>query len=217
MELSDVEMCRCTEDRNLDGFFDYVEVARISGNQRIVHRENHKWLGVVDESDNVLLPLIYDKLKPKGYGVETTVEASSGVFRGLYDGIGGKIIFPAIYDVINPAIDNFWCYDKTSWRLMSRECKTIMELPYNALPLDHDKYICILRKNSNRLNIEVLGDNYNHSQRRLRTIALESSITNRIVMTSKYFNLNVYSDIYGNVIYTNIDVDYILSLGGCKK
>ena len=211
MELSKVELERCREDLTYDGFFDYVEVGRIA-NHRFVHRENHQWLGIVDEFDNVLLPLIYDKLIPKEYGVETVIETSCGIFHGLYGTDIDRIIFPAIYDIISPALNYFWCYDKSKWKLISVECKTILSLSHDALPLDHNKYICILKKNRNHFNIEVFDDNFNHSQLRLRNIAYESKIPNRIMMTSKYCNLDIFSDIYGNVIYSNIDIDYILSL-----
>lgn len=209
MKLSDVEAARCSIDQGYDGFFDFIEVGRI-GNQRIVRRESCKWLGIIDEFDNILLPLIYDKLTPKGYGVETIIANEDCELCGLYGTNDKKIIFPAIYDAIYPVLNKFWCMRNRQWKLMTSECETIWHLPSNTLPLDHDKYVCILRKTDNNLRIEVLDDKYNHSQRRLRDVAHGSDIQNRIKITSRYCNLILYSDIYGNVIYSNININDII-------
>ncbi len=211
MNLSDVELKRCDIDKSYDGFFDFVEVGRL-GNQRIVHRKEHSWLGVIDESENILLPLIYNKLIPNEYGVKTVIEEPNSVLNGIYSTNDQTIILPAIYNDVYPTINSFWCLRKKQWELVSPTCGVIMKLSYNALPLHHYKYICILKKTNTGFKIEVFDDNYNHSQSRLREIAHESTIPNRIKMTCKYCNLIIYSDIYGDVIYSNIDIDDILSL-----
>lgn len=211
MELSNVESERCQIDEGYDGFLDFVEVGRI-GNQRIVHREGHNWLGIIDESENILLPLIYNKLIPNEYGVKTVIEEPNSVLNGIYSTNDQTIILPAIYNDVYPTINSYWCLKGKRWELVSPTCEVIMKLPHNALPLNHHKYICILRKTNKGLRIEVLDDKYNHSQCRLREIAHESDIPNRIKMTCKYCNLIIYSDIYGDVIYSNIDIDDILSL-----
>lgn len=210
MELSDVELMRCNIDQGFDGFFDFVEVGHI-GNQRIVHRECHNWLGMVDEFDNVLLPLIYDKLIPQVYGMETVIAVNDSELHGLYSIIDRKTILPVKFNAIYPAINYFWCREKHQWKLMSNVCRMVWYLSSNAIPLDHNKYICILVKKENCFNIEVLNENYNHSERNLREIAHESDIPNRIKMTSMYYKLIIYSDIYGNVIYSNINIDEVFS------
>lgn len=211
MELSNVELARCNIDKEYDGFLDFVEVGRF-GNQRIVHREGHSWLGIIDESENILLPLIYDKLNPNESGIGTVIEGFDGVLNGLYSKNDQAVILPAIYNAVYPAINYFWCLREKQWELVSQACEVILRLSYNALPLNHNKYICILRKTCEGFKIEVLDDKYNHSQCRLREIAHESIVPNRIKMTCRYCNLIIYSDIYGNVIYSNANIDDILSL-----
>lgn len=211
MELSNIESERCRIDEGYDGFLDFIEVGRI-GNQLIVHREGHSWLGIIDESENILLPLIYDGLIPHECGIRTVIEVSGSVLNGLYRTDDRTIILPAIYNTVYPAINSYWCLRGKQWELVTQTCKVIMKLPHNALPLNHHKYICILRKTSTGLKIEVLDGKYNHSQCRLREIAHESDIPNRIKMTCRYCNLIIYSDIYGNVIYSNVDIDDVLSI-----
>jgi hypothetical protein len=210
MELSKAEYARCKIDQEYDDFLDFVEVERI-GNQRIVHREGNSWLGVIDESENILLPLIYDNLIPNECGIRTVIESPGSVLNGLYSIDDRTVILPAIYNTIYPAINCYWCLKGKQWELVTHACEVIMKLPHNALPLNHYKYICILRKTSVGLKIEVFDEVYNHSQSRLREIAHESNIPNRIRMVCRYCNLIVYSDIYGNVIYSNVDIDDILS------
>lgn len=210
MELSNAELERCKIDQEYDGFLDFVEVGRIN-NQRIVHREGCNRLGVIDESEDILLPLIYDKLIPNECGIETVIESPDSVLSGLYSTNERTVILPAIYNIVYPAINSYWCLKGKQWELVSQACEVILKLPHNALPLNHYKYICVLSKTSTGLKIEVLDDMYNHSQCRLREIAHESDIPNRIKMACKYRNIIIYSDIYGNVIYSNIDIDDVLS------
>lgn len=209
MELSEIEKVRLLDDQELDGFFEFV-VAGTIGKYRIVHRESRAMLGIVDEKDNILIPLIYDYLELKYGYIESKVKIGDTEFIGCISIDEPQIILPARYCFINllPDQNMISCYDRKQWKLVSLENRRSRNLSRSLLPFDSGKFICLLRKcREDSFSIECWDENGNHSQRLLRMLAKESDCQNRIKLTNKYFNLVVYTDIYGQVLFANRDLN----------
>lgn len=205
MELSEIEVKRQDYDRQLDGFFDFVEVGRV-GKFRIVHRDTKAWLGVIDELDNIIVPLIYDNLILRGFCIESTITVGCDKFFGVISIDDAHIILPAKYKFIS-LISNqnvLSCYNGRMWTLVSLDNTYSVCLSQSLLLFDNDKFVCLLRKHrDDSYKVECWDENGNHSQQRLRLLALDSDSPNRIKLINKYFNLVVYADIYGQVLFTN--------------
>lgn len=211
MELSEIEKTRLSDDQELEGFFGFVAVGNI-GKYRIVHRESRKMLGIVDEKDNILIPLIYDYLELKYGYIESKIEAGNHNFIGCISTDKPQIILPAKYSFIDLWSDQkmILCYDGKQWTLVSLDNKRSRSLSRSLLPFDSGKCICLLRKcRESSFNIECWDENDNHSQSMLRMLAKESDCPNRIKFTNKHFNLVVYTDIYGNILFANKDLNAV--------
>lgn len=211
MELSDIEKKRKTLDQQYDGFFNFVEKERI-GKYRIVHRESKTWLGIIDEFDNIVLPLMYDRLGSKGAYIESAVEIDDDVLIGAIGIDGTNILLPAKYKYIG-MINNgnmISCFDGKRWMLVSLKNVAYNLLPSCFVPFDDDNGVCVLHKwDNNSYRIECWDENGNNSQKRLRMLALNSACHSRIKMMNKYLKLVVFSDIYGQVLYANKDLKTI--------
>lgn len=209
MELSEIEKRRQSDDQELDGYFDFVDVCNI-GKYRIVHRESRKMLGIVDEKDNILIPLIYDDLELKYGYIESKIKIGNTEFIGCISIDEPQVILPARYCFINllPDQNMISCYDSKQWKLVSLDNRRLKNLSRSLLPFDSAKFICLLRKcREDSFNIECWDENDNHSQSLLRMLAKESDCPNRIKLTNKYFNLVVFTDIYGQVLFANRDLN----------
>lgn len=214
MDLSEIEAKRQTYDQQLDGFFDFVEVGRI-GKYRIVHRETKTWLGIVDELDNIMVPLIYDNLIHRGFCIRSTITAGCDVFFGVVNIDEAHIILPAKYKYISLIANQsvMSCYDGKIWTLVSLSDTYYRCLSRSLLPFDNDKFVCLLRKcREDSYKIECWDEKDNHSQRRLRMLALDSDCPNRIKLINKYFNLVVYTDIYGQFLFANRNLKDVFPL-----
>lgn len=205
MELTNVELSRNALDQQLDGFFDFVEVDRI-GKYRIVHRESKTWLGIVDDQDNILTPLVYDEIEIKGAYIGTTVSDNGKFLYGALDLKDGHVMLPAKYSLINMIEEQnmMVCYNGKEWSYVQLTDLHIINLPRGYLPLDNVQYVCVLHKCSDCIyRIECWNENQNHSERKLRSLALSSEYPNRIKLTNFSLNLVIYADIYGQVLFSN--------------
>lgn len=211
MELSYDENIRLQIDNELDGFYDFVEIGRI-GDYRIVQRESKTYKGLIDEYDNIIVPLIYDSIINVGEYIETKITIDNEDFVGVISKESMRIILPAIYKFINVQKNRnvISCYNGNTWDLVSFKDNKIKHLSKNTLPFDHDEFTCVLLKCSeNNYKIECWNENENHSQHNLRKMAVESCCAGRIKLTNKYFKLVVYTDIYGQILFANKDLSLV--------
>ena len=211
MELSDIENKRLLNDNELEGFYDFVEVERI-GYYRVVQREFHTYKGIIDERDNIIVPLIYDNIEQVGEYIKTSLIINKDVFVGIISNKSMCIMLPAKYKFINvlKEINVVSCYDGNSWTLVSLQDNNIRYLSKNVMPFDNEQFTCVLvRRQNNDYKIECWNDNENHSQDNLRQIAMGSSCAGRIKFTNKYFKLVVYTDIYGQILFANKDLNLV--------
>lgn len=205
MELGNVELRRNALDQQLDGFFDFVEVARI-GKYRIVHRESKTWLGIIDDQDNILTPLVYDEIEIKGAYIGTTVRDNGKILYGALDLKDGHVMLPAKYSLINMIEEQnmMVCYNGKEWSYVQLADMRVINLPHVYLPLDHPQHVCVLHKCSDYFyRIECWNENQNHSEQKLRSLALNSECPNRIKLTNISLNLVIYADIYGQILFSN--------------
>ena len=120
MELSYDENIRLQIDNELDGFYDFVEIGRI-GDYRIVQRESKTYKGLIDEYDNIIVPLIYDSIINVGEYIETKITIDNEDFVGVISKESMRIILPAIYKFINVQKNRnvISCYNGNTWDLVS--------------------------------------------------------------------------------------------------
>ena len=207
MNISEIIQKRESIDQELDGFSDFVDVRRM-GNLRIVHRDAKPWLGIIDDRENILLPLVYDAIELMNWGYELTIsDGENRQHKGLADNTGAHLIIPVNFKAFYPidGTDKYWCLDHNgSWHLYGTKDE---RLPADAIPLDCESQVCVLRKKrSNSYAVECWNENGNSSQMLMRSLALDSEVPNRIVFRNCYYNLVVYCDIYGNVLDSNFSL-----------
>ena len=79
MNIAEIENERLQIDNELDGFSEFV-VIRSYQNIRIVHRDSKKWQGIIDDMDNVILPLVYDKIELDDNGIRLFLKDENDQF-----------------------------------------------------------------------------------------------------------------------------------------
>lgn len=216
MNLQGIEKERLRLDENLDGFSDFVEIMSYR-DYRIVHRDVKNWQGVIDNMDNIVLPLIYDNIEIVDYGFKVILNDTKGQsFVGLVDVTDMRIVIPPYFKTLIP-LDNgkmIWTLDaENNWFLYDCNGALQEKLSTNCMPLTNSSNICILRKNhSCDFSIECWDQNMTVSQQLLRSLALDSEFPGRIILNNEYYHAIVYCDIYGRVLYSNINLDTILTM-----
>lgn len=207
----EIEKERLRIDSELDGFSDFIVVNSYQS-FRVVHRDAKKWQGIIDNMDNIILPLVYDNVEVEDYGIKFLLKDEKGQsLIGLANIKDLNIILPARFKALYP-IENLkmiWCIDaEDNWLLYDFKGNLHAKLPLNCKPLDSSSYVCILRKNNDDdYLVECWNKDMEVSQQLLRSFALHSELQGRIVLNSDYYHIIVYSDIYGRILYSNINLN----------
>lgn len=215
MNIAEIENERLQIDNELDGFSEFV-VIRSYHNIRIVHRDSKKWQGIIDIMDNVILPLIYDKIELDDNGIKLFLKDENDQYLiGLADIENLQVVLPARFKALYPVEDlkMIWCLDvKNNWLLYDAEGNLHERLPQNCIPLDNSHFVCVLRKNNaDDYSVECRSQKMEVSSRLLRSLALQSELPGRIVLSSHYYNVLVYTDLYGRILYSNTNLDALFN------
>lgn len=113
MNIAEIENERLQIDNELDGFSEFV-VIRSYQNIRIVHRDSKKWQGIIDDMDNVILPLVYDKIELDDNGIRLFLKDENDQFLiGLANIENLQVVLPARFKALYPVEDlkMTWCLD----------------------------------------------------------------------------------------------------------
>lgn len=215
MNIAKIENERLQIDNELDGFSEFV-VIKSYQNIRIVHRDSKKWQGIIDDMDNVILPLVYDKIELDDNGIRLFLKDENDHFLiGLANIENLQVVLPARFKALYPVEDlkMTWCLDvNDNWLLYDFKGKLHAKLPLNCKPLDSSSYVCILRKNNyDDFSVECWNEKMEVSQYLLRSLVLNSELQGRIVLNSDYYHIIVYSDIYGRILYSNINLNALFT------
>ena len=215
MNIAEIENERLQIDNELDGFSEFV-VIRSYHNIRIVRRDSKKWQGIIDIMDNVILPLIYDKIELDDNGIKLFLKDENDQYLiGLADIENLQVVLPARFKALYPVEDlkMIWCLDvKNNWLLYDAEGNLHERLPQNCIPLDNSHFVCVLRKNNADDNsVECRSQKMEVSSRLLRSLALQSESPGRIALSSHYYHILVYTDLYGRILYSNINLDALFN------
>ena len=215
MNIAEIENERLQIDNELDGFSEFV-VIRSYHNIRIVHRDSKKWQGIIDIMDNVILPLIYDKIELDDNGIKLFLKDENDQYLiGLADIENLQVVLPARFKALYPVEDlkMIWCLDvKNNWLLYDAEGNLHERLPQNCIPLDNSHFVCVLRKNNaDDYSVECRSQKMEVSSRLLRSLALQSELPGRIVLSSHYYNVSVYTYLYGRILYSNTNLDALFN------
>ena len=215
MNVAEIENERLQIDNELDGFSDFVLV-RSYHNIRIVHRDSNKWQGIIDDMDNVILPLVYDKIELDDNGIRLFLKDENDQFLiGLANIENLQVVLPARFKALYPVEDlkMTWCLDvNDNWLLYDAEGNLHERLPQNCIPLDNSHFVCVLRKNNaDDYSVECRSQKMEVSSRLLRSLALQSELPGRIVLSSHYYHVLVYTDLYGRILYSNTNLDALFN------
>ena len=84
---------------------------------------------------------------------------------------------------------------------------------YKSLILSYSAdYRRILRKNNaDDYSVECRNQKMEVSSRLLRSLALHSESPGKIVLSSHYYHVLVYTDLYGRILYSNINLDALFN------
>lgn len=213
MNLLEIEKERLRIDSELEGFSDFIEIKSFQ-EFKIVHRDAKNWKGIIDNMDNVILPLVYDNIEVVNYGIRLTICGANGQsFVGLANAEDMHIVIPVCFKALCPFddIEKIWCLDAEGiWGLYNLDGQQQVRLPSDYKPLSTSSDICVLHKNDcGDYSVECWNEKIENSQRLLRTIALGSELPGRIVLNSYYYHVVVYCDLYGRVLYSNLNLDNI--------
>lgn len=215
MNIKELLDKRLLTDNKLDGFSDFVEVGKYR-NLRIVRRDAGKWLGLIDNADNVVIPLLYDNIQIVKYGLRLKIIDGEGTpLFGWANKKDISIIIEPTFKALYPLEEEerIWCLDVNNyWSLYDLDGIRHLNLPFWYKPLDATSGICVLCKNDNEdFSVECWDKNEVISQRSLRNLALKSELPGRIILKNEYYNLIVYCDIYGRVLHSNINLNRIFT------
>ena len=215
MNIAEIENERLQIDNELDGFSEFV-VIRSYHNIRIVHRDSKKWQGIIDIMDNVILPLIYDKIELDDNGIKLFLKDENDQYLiGLADIENLQVVLPARFKALYPVEDlkMIWCLDvKNNWLLYDAEGNLHERLPQNCIPLDNSHFVCVLRKNNaDDYSVECKNQKMEVSPRLLRSLALHDESPGRIILSSHYYHVLVYTDLYGRILYSNTNLDALFN------
>ena len=215
MNIAEIENERLQIDNELDGFSEFV-VIRSYHNIRIVHRDSKKWQGIIDIMDNVILPLIYDKIELDDNGIKLFLKDENDQYLiGLADIENLQVVLPARFKALYPVEDlkMIWCLDvKNNWLLYDAEGNLHERLPQNCIPLDNSHFVCVLRKNNaDDYSVECRSQKMEVSSRLLRSLALHDESPGRIILSSHYYHVLVYTDLYGRILYSNTNLDALFN------
>ena len=215
MNIAEIENERLQIDNELDGFSEFV-VIRSYQNIRIVHRDSKKWQGIIDDMDNIILPLVYDKIELDDNGIRLFLKDENDQFLiGLANIENLQVVLPARFKALYPVEDlkMTWCLDvNDNWLLYDAGGNLHERLPKNSIPLDSSHFVCVLRKNNvDDYSVECRNQKMEVSSRLLRSLALQSESPGRIALSSHYYHILVYTDLYGRILYSNINLDALFN------
>ena len=215
MNVAEIENERLQIDNELDGFSDFVLI-RSYQNIRIVHRDSKKWQGIIDDMDNIILPLVYDKIELDDNGIRLFLKDENDQYLiGLANIEDLQVVLPARFKALYPLEDlkMIWCLDvKDNWLLYDEGGNLNERLPQNCIPLDNPSFVCVLRKNNaDDYSVECRNQKMEVSSRLLRSLALQSESPGRIALSSHYYHILVYTDLYGRILYSNINLDALFN------
>lgn len=118
MNVEEIENERLQIDNELDGFSEFV-VIRSYRNIRIVHRDSKNWQGIIDDMDNVILPLVYDKIELDDNEIRLFLKDENDQYLiGLANIENLQVVLPARFKALYPVEDlkMIWCLDvKDNW------------------------------------------------------------------------------------------------------
>lgn len=100
--------------------------------------------------DNVILPLVYDKIELDDNGIRLFLKDENDQFLiGLANIENLQVVLPARFKALYPVEDlkMTWCLDvNDNWLLYDAGGNLHERLPQNCIPLDSSHFVCVLRK-----------------------------------------------------------------------
>lgn len=196
-----------------DSFLEFVTVENF-GDLWLVHRFSRPHLfGVVNDSDDILLPVAFDEISKCLDGTCLKVRVNDPETKQAYYGIWSletkDWIVKVGYDAIQTTqrADYIWCRKDEDWFFCNMQNGGIQRVSDVLTLMASSHYRCALKweERTGFYQLVCVDDDGLESKSQLRYLALEQKQVNagRIFLYDNDLDVIVISDVYGHVLYTN--------------
>ena len=205
-----------------DSFLAFVTVCPLPVG-RIVQREGYStYYGVVDDNDKILLPIVFDAidvcLENTALRLVIKDESTGHYYKGLWNIGKRKMILDVAFDDVQTSIcsEHLWCKRNEDWFFCQMSDGKIVKIPQALALLESYHYRCALRKDpfSDNLLVVCLDNEGLERKSELRSLALEQmklgGDPGRIHLFNDSMNLEITSNVYGQVLFSNFNNSKIL-------